>query len=202
MPRESKRNGKEKGPLATLFASGTREAVLRLFLVDPSRAYYQRQIEAATGFAIRAVQRELERLTGIDLLYRRTEGNRTYYQVDSQFALFPELRGMVLKTSTDLERLRGQLATDPTIRLAFLCEAESRVLVIKIAGTSPALDAPDSYTIQAMDLEKFDRALNERAQALEPFLGRGVDVLGRRDDVIWRRIEAAGYDVERGKGVV
>jgi len=36
---------------------------------------------------------------------------------------------------------------------------------------------------------------------LNPYLVRGADVLGRREDVIWRHIAAAGYDVKKGEGV-
>ena len=87
-------------------------------MLDPHRAYYQRQIEAATGQPLRAIQRELDRLTSVGLLYRHTEGNRTYHQVDVQFPLFPELRSMVLKTVEPEERLRGLLACDEAVRLA------------------------------------------------------------------------------------
>jgi hypothetical protein len=175
--------------------------VLRVFLLDPHRAYYQRQIEAATGQPLRAIQRELDRLTSVGLLYRHTEGNRTYHQVDTQFPLFPELRSMVLKTVEPEERLRGLLACDEAVRLAFLGASEGRVLVVTPDGTPPSVAAPGPFSIEAISTEDFCRALTEKRASLEPFLVRGVDLLGRRDDVIWRRIEAAGYAVEKKKGV-
>ena len=187
--------------LPLIFASATREVVLRVFMLDPHREYYQRQIEAATGQPIRAIQRELDRLTSIGLLYRRTEGNRAYYQVDMQFPLFPELRSMVLKTVEPEERLRGLLACDDAVRLVFLCSSEGRVLVVTAGGRRPSLDEPGPFSIEVMSTDDFVRALTENGAALEPFLVRGVDLLGRRDDVIWRRIEAAGYSVEKKKGV-
>ena len=175
---------------------------MRVFMLDPERAYYQRQLEAATGFAIRAVQRELDRLAGVGLLYRRAEGNRTYYRVDTSFPLFPELRAMVLKTSGAVERLRGALAMDDSVQQAFLCEDESRVLVITRAGRRPRLtERPSGFTIEAMSADSFARALADAPETLESFLGRGVDLLGRRDDVLWRRIEAANFIVSKGKGV-
>ncbi len=189
------------GVFATLFASTARAKVLQLFMLDPHRAYYQRQIEAATGLAIRAVQREVERLTKIGLLYRRSEGNRTYYQVDIQFPLFPELRGMVLKASEPVDRLRGMLAMDDGVRLAFLNEEEHRVLLVAAAGRRPGLTASEPFRFEVMTSEAFVQALGENPESIEPFLVRGIDLLGRRDDVIWRRIESAGYAVEKGRGV-
>ena len=187
--------------LTTIFASRARVAILRVFLLDPRRAYYQRQLEAATGLAIRAVQRELERLTSIELLYRRTDGNRTYYRVDTGFPLFPELRGIVLKTSEPADYLRGVLALDDAVQQLFLCEEEGRALVVTSDGRRPRGDYPGPFALEVMSREKFAQTLAETPSTLEPFLSRGVDLLGRRDDVIWRRIESADFDVKKGKGV-
>lgn len=187
--------------LLGIFASAARVSVLRVFMLDPSRAYYQRQIEGATGLPIRAVQRELERLTSVGLLYRRVEGNRTYCQVDTRFPLFPELRSMILKTATDEDRLRGLLALDESVRLVFLDQSEGRVLIVTAGAKRPSLTDPGPFSIQVMTSEEFLRALSESPAPLEPFLSGGADLLGRREDVIWRRIEAAGYTVEKGKGV-
>jgi DNA-binding transcriptional ArsR family regulator len=184
-----------------IFASEARIAVLRVFTLDPFRAYYQRQIEAATGLPIRAVQRELLRLAAIGFLYRREEGNRTYYQVNTQFALFPELRSIILKMAEPGDRLRGQLAMDESVRLAFLCESEGRALVVTSGGKRPSLTAPGPFVIDVMSSEEFTRVLAGNPESLESFLAHGVDLLARREDVIWRRIEAAGYAVEKGKGV-
>ncbi len=187
--------------LTALFASGARTAVLSLFMVDPTRAYYQRQIEAATGLPIRAVQRELERLTSINLLYRHAEGNRSYYRVDNQFPLFSELRNMILKAGRDADRLRGAVALDPAVQLAFLNESAKRVLLVTSRPLTGDVPLPDGYAVETMSREDFLKMLLEKGVALDPFLREGVDILGRRDDVVWRRIEAAGYLVRKGKGV-
>jgi DNA-binding transcriptional ArsR family regulator len=188
--------------LATLFASKARARVLKLFMLDPRRAFYQRQIESATGLAIRAVQRELERLAKVGLLYRHTQGNRAYYQVDQYFPLFKHLREMILAVSTPFERLRGALAFDPRVRLAFCIESESRVLAVTADGRSTDEAIPSQYHLETMSEEAFVRALSEDASAIDAYLREGVDLLGRREDLVWRRIEAAGYECAKGKDVV
>jgi DNA-binding transcriptional ArsR family regulator len=187
--------------LTGIFASRSRVVVLRVFMLDPLRAYYQRQLEHATGLPIRAVQRELERLTSVGLLYRRVEGNRSYCQVDMEFPLFDELRSMILKTGSPEERLRGQLAIDESVQLALLREEDKRVLVVTSGGKRPTLAGLDEFTVETMNVDAFTRALSEAPETLAPYLAQGVDLLGRRDGVLWRRIEAAGYIVQRGKGV-
>jgi len=202
---------KAQDALFAVFASTARVAVLRVFVLDPVRTYYQRQIESATALPIRAVQRELERFAQVGLLYRRSEGNRAYYQVDTQFDLFPELRQIFLKMAEPVDRLRGLLAVEPTVRMVFLNEGEGRVLVVTSGGEEPEIEGPQPYAIgtmgigtmaiETMSLQEFARVLSEDPERLEPFLARGVDLLGRREDVIWRRIEASGYSVKKGKGV-
>lgn len=187
--------------LSTLFSSSARAAVLRAFMLDPTRAYYQRQLEAATGLPIRAIQRELKRLTDVGLLYRRSEGNRAYYQVDMDFRLFPELRSMILKAVDRRDVLRGMLALDPAVRCAFLHPTGERALLVASPGMRPGVAPPTGILFDMMTSDEFLQAVAEGDTALATYLNQGVDLLGRREDVIWRHIEAAGYTVEKGDGV-
>ena len=187
--------------LSTLFASNARVAILRIFMLDPLRAYYQRQLEQATGLAIRAVQRELERLVSIGLLFRHVEGNRTYHQVDMDFPLFPDLRSIILKMSSEFDGLRSRLAMNPAVRLAFMNESQQKLLVVSKTGQSASVEAAAPYTVEVVGSETFVEWLGARHETLEPYLSEGIDMLGRRDDVIWRRIEASGYRVTKGEGI-
>jgi DNA-binding transcriptional ArsR family regulator len=187
--------------LSALLGSGARAEVLRLFLTDPMRDYYQRQIEAATGLPIRAVQRELERLAKIRLLYRRNEGNRTYYQVDIQFPLFHDLRNLFLRAGTPLDRIRGEAAVDASIILLIHSERENRILLVYTGKRAPEIGTMELVPIDALARDEFVLGLAGEDPRIDEFLRTGVDLLGRREDVIWRRIEAAGYVVPKAKGV-
>lgn len=187
--------------LSTLFSSSARSAVLRVLMLDPTRAYYQRQLEAATGLPIRAIQRELKRLTDVGLLKRTPVGNRAYFRVDQGFRMFPELRAMILKAASRQDVLRGLAAVEPAICLAFLHPGCDRALLVTTGDTHPAISAPAGILIEHMNSETFLRALKAGDAALANYLHTGVDLLGRRDDDIWRHIEAAGYTVQKGDGV-
>lgn len=187
--------------LSVIFASRARVAVLRVFMLDPLRTYYQRQLESATGLAIRGVQRELERLSSIDLLYRRMEGKRAYYKVDMEYALFPELRSMILKAGDDLDRLRGHLALEDSLRLAFYQPRGQRVLIVSTGDGVPSVEGHDRFEFEVLSSEDFERALVEKPESLDTYLKQGQDLLGRREDIIWRRIESAGFNVKKGKGI-
>jgi predicted nucleotidyltransferase len=84
--------------LDLLFASDARVKVLALLLLNPENSFYQRQISALTGLPIRAVQREMERLLALKAVTTRKLGNQIHYQIDKDFFLYPELRGIFLKT--------------------------------------------------------------------------------------------------------
>lgn len=187
--------------LAALFASKARAAVVRMLLIDPYRAYYQRQVEAATGLSIRAVQRELDRLVSMALLHRRQEGNRIYYHLDQEFVVFAELRNMVLKTAEPADRLRGWVAMDGAVRQAFLSSEGRGVLLVCEDGQRPAGWKEDCFTFEVLACADFVRLLSESPERLEPYLLGGEDLLGRRDDILWRRIEDVGYNVAKRKGV-
>ena len=187
--------------LAALFASKARAAVVRVLLLDPCRAYYQRQVEAATGLSIRAVQRELDRLVSMALLYRRHEGNRIYYHVDQEFVVFEELRSMVLKTAEPADRVRARVAIEGAVRQAFLSADGRRILLVCEDGQEPGGRREDGFTVEGLACTDFVRLLSESPERLEPYLVGGEDLLGHRDDILWRRIDEAGYNVAKRKGV-
>jgi DNA-binding transcriptional ArsR family regulator len=190
-----------KHVLSSLFASSARGAVLGVFMLDPTRAYYQRQIAGAANLPLRAVQRELERLTEAGLLYRRNEGNRIYYQVDTDFLFYPELRGIILKVASAVEAFRGHCAVDGAVRLTFLSKEGDHILVVCHPGGEFSVPAPPSITVDVMESRAFIDSISEGHPCVASFLESGTDLLGRRDDPIWRRIEAAGYAVNKGAGV-
>jgi len=187
--------------LETLFASAARVAVLKVFVVDPARSYYQRQLEAVTGLAIRGIQRELERLESIRLLFSHREGNRMYYQIDTQHPLFGDLRSMVLKTANDAERLRAALAAEPAVRMALHDRATERLVIVIAPGMAEPESAFAGMNAETIAHDDFARRLSREPESVAAIVAGCEDVLGRRDDVLWRRLEAAGYDLPKGEGV-
>ncbi len=188
--------------LSAIVTSTARVMVLRIFLIDPMRAYYQRQLESATGLVIRAVQRELEKLTEAGLLYRRLEGKRAYYTVDTEFPGFEDLRRLFLAGADPQDTLRAVLAMEPTTHLLFRNKGSGRVLLVTHNGLPvSALEGIDAFRVETISTEEFLGQLKDEPKRLTAFLKSGEDLLGRRDDIVWSRIEAAGFRVEIAKGI-
>jgi predicted nucleotidyltransferase len=106
--------------LEQLLTSSARAKVLTLLLMNSASRFYQRQIRSLTGLPLRAVQREMELLGSLGLVVREVEGNRVYYTVDRGFTLYPELKGLVLKTTGLGDSLRVQMTRGNRIQLAFI----------------------------------------------------------------------------------
>jgi uncharacterized protein len=84
--------------LSQLFLSEIRAALFRLFLGPSAGRMYRAEIIARFDFAGRSVEEELEKLVRLELLHTTKDGNRRYYEVNRAHPLYPELRGIVLKT--------------------------------------------------------------------------------------------------------
>jgi len=105
--------------LATLIGSKTRAEVFRLLFQRAGTELYLRELHRRTGLSIRPVQQELSKLAQIGLVKLRNDGNRIYYSANTEHPLFPEIRGIVEKTSGASKLLETALA-GPGVQLAFI----------------------------------------------------------------------------------
>jgi predicted nucleotidyltransferase len=87
-----------------------RQRVLGLLFGRADRRFYQQDVVRAVGAGTGAVQRELAALVEAGLVTRSRDGNRVYYQANQSAPVFPELRGLMLKTVALAEVVREALA--------------------------------------------------------------------------------------------
>ena len=99
-----------KTPLETLFGSRLRARLLGWLMTHPDERFFVRQLTGIVGADSTNVSRELARLAGLGILTSREEGRQKYYQADPGSPLFPELRGLAVKTAGVIDVLREALA--------------------------------------------------------------------------------------------
>jgi len=87
--------------LQAFFSSKTRVALLKLFLKNPERRYYLRELSRMLNESMTPIRRELLHLKEIGLLTDARLANLIYYQVNPEFILFDELKSMVAKTQKE-----------------------------------------------------------------------------------------------------
>lgn len=86
-----------------------RKKVLSLLLLHPDTDYHVRQLARQTGTAPGTLHKELAKLAATGLLLRKEQGNQVRYQANQQCPVFPELAGLLRKTTGAAEILATAL---------------------------------------------------------------------------------------------
>jgi DNA-binding transcriptional ArsR family regulator len=99
-----------KSSIASALFSSTRQRLLSALLLNSHQPVYA--TELANRFRVRpsTLQRDLAKLTEAGILKMSRNGNRTYFQANEACPVFPELRGLLIKTSGLIDVLRDELA--------------------------------------------------------------------------------------------
>lgn len=97
--------------LEQLFGSKIRVKLLRLFLANPNKKYFLRELARILGAQINSVRREVENLASLGILKEVLSAKsdeagedekgdniqKKYFQADKEFPLFSELKSLVLR---------------------------------------------------------------------------------------------------------
>lgn len=106
--------------LERLFTSKTRVKILTLFMINPDKEMFVRQITRATDENINSVRRELSNLEEIGLLMSKKKGNLKYYNIKKDFPIYKELKNMILKTEGVAKVINDNLNQTGDIKTAFI----------------------------------------------------------------------------------
>lgn len=85
--------------LKDIIVSRVRVKVLTLFLTNPGKMFYVREIVRATDEEINAIRRELAHLEKAGMVSKEARANRVYYLFRTDYPLFFELLGLIIKTT-------------------------------------------------------------------------------------------------------
>lgn len=88
----------------------TRQRVLGLIMNAPDRWWYLSELASALRISPSSLQRELDSLTAAAILLMRRDGRRTYYKANEESAIYPELRGLLRKTTGIAQEVASALA--------------------------------------------------------------------------------------------
>jgi predicted nucleotidyltransferase len=84
--------------LADLLFGRTRGALLALLYGRADQSFYTRQIAREVAASVGAVQRELENLSKVGLIVRKSVGSQVFYQANRNAPIFREMQALVNKT--------------------------------------------------------------------------------------------------------
>ena len=106
--------------LSEILSSRIRAAILRLLFSFDAKELYMRDLERRSGFSIGAIQTELKKLLRLELLKKRKDGNRIYFQANKEHPLYSDLRNLVLKTNGLVDVIKNALISSDAIKYAFI----------------------------------------------------------------------------------
>lgn len=125
-PRSRRIGGRRGGGLlAELLGSRARAEVLRVFFGLGAHERTVAEVIDECGMRGQGVDEQLRRLCALELLCTRTHRRHRYYSANEAHPLFPELRGLALK-STGLSEVLGAALQSDQIEVAFIFGSVAR----------------------------------------------------------------------------
>jgi len=106
--------------LSEILSSRVRAAIFHLLFGFDGKELYMRDLERRSGFSIGAIQTELRKLLRLELLNKRKDGNRIYFQANKDHPLYLDLRNIVFKTNGLVDSIKNRLIYSDAIRFAFI----------------------------------------------------------------------------------
>lgn len=99
-----------------LFGSKTRVKLLSLFLNNPNRPYYVREITRKIDEQINSVRRELSNLLTIGIIRSESNNNRLYYEANQDYQFYAPLRAIFTNIATEEPELADTREDDELVR--------------------------------------------------------------------------------------
>jgi DNA-binding transcriptional ArsR family regulator len=99
----------------------TRQGILSALLVQPEKTWYVSELARRMGVPSSSLQRELQDLTASGILKTHRQGRMVYFQANADSPIFPDLRGLLIKTAGVVDVLADALKPLATkVRVAFV----------------------------------------------------------------------------------
>ena len=149
--------------LTKLFPKARAE-ILRLLFADSSKELHLRDIARLARLTPAALQREASSLATQEILTVRRDGNRVYYRANTTHPLFPDLHGIVSKTTGIAPTLQAALAAVDDVDLVLIFGSIAN-------GTSLAGSDVDLLILGKAGLRKISPAL----RGISENLGREIN---------------------------
>lgn len=98
-----------------LFGSKTRVKLLSLFLNNPGRPYFVREITRKIDEQINSVRRELSNLLSVGIVKSTSANNKLYYEVDDSYEYYEPLRQIFTTVQVSNKKMDAEIKEEDTI---------------------------------------------------------------------------------------
>ena len=165
-----------------LFGSKTRVKLLHLFLNNPGKAFYVREITRLIDEQINSVRRELANMMAVSVVVSDSVDNKLYYEVNQQYEYYEPLRQMFADVAAERQAKIGkgqnpswqeELMRLPGLRLAVAAGALERGSASRVDLLLVGAVATNRVTALMKKIEKVEgRELNYAVLSYDDFYYR------------------------------
>ena len=170
--------------LSDFFLSKVRVKLLKIFLNNPEKIFYVRELVRLADEEINAIRRELLRMDDNGMVYKENRGNRLYYGFKKDYLYYSELiqlvakssglGGKILKERNRLGKIRYALLSGKFVRKRPRKETDVDLLVVGDVVMTQLAALVDKYeksykrelNFSVMTKDEFDFRKNRR----DPFI--------------------------------
>lgn len=189
-----------------LFGSKTRVKLLHLFLSNPGKSFYVREITRLIDEQINSVRRELANMLAVGVITSDSADNKLYYQVNQRYeyyialrAIFTDQRNEVLEVPAASKQWHALLSGLPSLQLAVaagvLVKGSLSSVDLLLVGSVPPLKVKAllqkieseegreiNYTI--LQYDEFYYRLSVRDKFITGILGEKHTILVDADNIL------------------
>jgi predicted transcriptional regulator len=146
-----------------LFGSKTRVKLLHLFLNNPNRAFYVREITRKIDEQINSVRRELANMLSIGIIKSDSSNNRLYYEINQDYTHYKPLRDIFVDSKLESEAAEAVVEhSDWQKRLKPLGDVRLALFSGSLVrGSSSEVDILLAGNINKTQAKKFTKELEE-----------------------------------------
>lgn len=180
--------------LDKLFGSKIRVKILRLFLANPDKKYYIRELTRLLDSQINSIRREVENLSSLGIL-KDVEGDKTqkkFFKADTGFGLYPELKSLVLK---------GEMAIKDGVLSDIIKSGNISYLILSGIFVNSNRSPVDIFIVGRVGKKKIERMVKK----LEKELDRSVNyTIMSKSEFLYRKqvTDKFLYNILEGNKIV
>ncbi len=146
-----------------LFGSKTRVKLLHLFLSNPGRAFYVREITRKIDEQINSVRRELANMLNVGIIKSENSDNKLFYEVNQDYVHFEPMRQIFVTASPESKAIKEVDAVGDWVkRLKPLGDVKVAIMSGKLVhGSNSEVDLILAGSINKTQAKKFVSELEE-----------------------------------------
>lgn len=144
-----------------LFGSKTRVKLLHLFLNNPGRSFYVREITRKIDEQINSVRRELANMMEVGVIKSDSANNRLYYEVDQGYAFYQPLHAIFADTAYSADATKVE-TNDWAKKFKMLGDTRIVLFAGKLVhGSDSALDLMVAGDVSKIKLKNLVKSLEK-----------------------------------------